>query len=86
MDPEVGDQDVGLVFDLRTISYIWRDQVLEEAGHLAAGRFFVIGDIYSLATFTHSSYQISIFSGQIPIGDIYHISDRSCIISDRSYG
>ena len=41
------------------------------------------------ATFTHrrhSFYQISVFSGQIPIGDIYQISDRSCITSDRSYG
>ena len=40
---------------------------------------------FTNATFTLSFYQISVFSGQIPIGDIYQISDRSCIISDRSY-
>ena len=37
MDPEIGHHDMGLVLDLRTVSDIWRDQVLEEATHLAAG-------------------------------------------------
>ena len=45
MDPEVGHHYMGLVFDLRTVSDIWRDQVLEEATHLAAGTITIITNI-----------------------------------------
>ena len=45
MDPEIGHHDMGLVLDLRTVSDIWRDQVLEEATHLAAGTITIITNI-----------------------------------------